>query len=102
MPSVSRRRLAVSNLLRFAVSSLVEIAEREPNEPGAAQKVTLPATLVGTLGTAGDVDAYEFRARAGEEMVFQVVARPWDRDSTATSGCLTRRDSSSPPTTMSI
>ena len=68
--------IGVSNLLRFAVSSLVEVAEREPNGSGAAQKVTLPAALVGTLGTAGDVDAYEFRARAGEEMVFQVVARP--------------------------
>jgi hypothetical protein len=68
--------LGVSNVLRFAVSSLVEVAEREPNGPGAAQPVLLPATLVGTLGTAGDVDAYQFRARAGEEMVFQVVARP--------------------------
>jgi hypothetical protein len=68
--------LGVSNLLRFAVSSLVEIAEQEPNGSGSAQKVTLPSTLVGTLGAAGDVDAYEFRARAGEEMVFQVVARP--------------------------
>jgi hypothetical protein len=68
--------IGVSNLLRFAVSSLVEITEREPNEPGATQKVTLPSTLVGALGAAGDVDAYEFRARAGEEMVFQVVARP--------------------------
>lgn len=68
--------LGVSNLLRFAVSSLVEIPEREPNGTGAAQKVTLPAALVGTLGAAGDVDVYEFHARAGEEMVFQVVARP--------------------------
>ena len=68
--------LGVSNLLRFAVSSLRETAEQEPNGSGAAQKVTLPATLVGTLGTAGDIDAYEFRGRAGEEMVFQVVARP--------------------------
>jgi hypothetical protein len=68
--------LGVSNLLRFAVSSLVEIPEREPNGIGTAQKVTLPSALIGTLGAAGDVDAYEFRARAGEEMVFQVVARP--------------------------
>ena len=68
--------LGVSNAQRFAVSSLVEIADREPNGPGAAQPVTLPATLVGTLGAAGDVDAYQFRALAGEEMVFQVVARP--------------------------
>lgn len=68
--------LGVSNLLRFAVSSLPEIAEHEPNGPDAAQKVTLPAALVGALQPVGDVDAYEFRARAGEDMVFQVVARP--------------------------
>ena len=68
--------LGVSNLLRFAVSALPEIAETEPNAPDVPQRVTLPAALVGTLGQAGDVDAYEFQARAGEEMVFQVVARP--------------------------
>ena len=68
--------LGVSNLLRFAVSSLPERPEQEPNEPGAPQKVTLPAAIVGALATPGDVDAFEFAARAGEEMVFQVVARP--------------------------
>ena len=68
--------LGVSNQLRFAVSSLAETKEQEPNDPGKPQGVTLPATLVGALGTAGDVDAYRFTARAGDEMVFQVVARP--------------------------
>jgi hypothetical protein len=68
--------LGVSNLLRFAVSALPELLEHEPNDAGAPQKVTLPGTLVGALATAGDVDAYEFHARAGEDMVFQVVARP--------------------------
>jgi len=68
--------LGVSNLLRFAVSSLPEIVEREPNDAGAPGRASLPAVLVGSLGAAGDVDAYEFLARAGEEMVFQVVARP--------------------------
>ena len=68
--------LGVSNLLRFAVSSLPEISEREPNTAEAPLKVTLPAALVGALEGPGDVDAYEFRARAGEAMVFQVVARP--------------------------
>jgi hypothetical protein len=68
--------LGVSNQLRFAVSSLAETKEQEPNEPGKPQAITLPAALVGSLGTAGDVDAYRFAARAGEEMVFQVVARP--------------------------
>ena len=68
--------LGVSNQLRFAVSSLAETKEQEPNDPGKPQGMTLPAALVGALGTAGDVDAYRFTARAGEEMVFQVVARP--------------------------
>ncbi len=95
--------LGVSNLLRFAVSSLAEIAEREPNGPAAAQKVTLPATLVGTLGAAGDVDAYEFRARAGEEMVFQVVARPLGSRLDSVIRLLdAQRHSSSGPTTTSI
>lgn len=68
--------LGVSNTLRFAVSALPEIQEREPGGADAPLKVTLPAALVGTLGAPGDVDAYQFTARAGEEMVFQVVARP--------------------------
>jgi hypothetical protein len=68
--------LGVSNLLRFAISALPETAEREPNSLSAPVKATLPTALVGALGEAGDVDAYSFRARAGEELVFQVVARP--------------------------
>jgi hypothetical protein len=68
--------LGVSNQLRFAVSALPETKEQEPNDSGRPQAVILPAALVGSLGKAGDVDAYRFTARAGEEMVFQVVARP--------------------------
>ena len=68
--------LGVSNLMRFAVSALPEIAEREPNDARTPVKATLPGALVGALGEAGDVDAFGFRARAGEELVFQVVARP--------------------------
>ena len=68
--------LGVSNLLRFAVTALSERLEQEPNDPAAPQQVALPATLVGALATPGDVDAYRFDARAGAEMVFQVVARP--------------------------
>lgn len=68
--------LGVSNLLRFAVSSLPETPEREPNDPDKPVNVALPGALVGALGEPGDIDAYEFRARAGEELVFQVVARP--------------------------
>lgn len=68
--------LGVSNQLRFAVSSLAETKEDEPNDAAKPQTVTLPAALVGALSTPGDVDAYRFKARTGDEMVFQVVARP--------------------------
>ncbi|HEX6464946.1 MAG TPA: hypothetical protein VFZ98_10845, partial [Vicinamibacterales bacterium] len=68
--------LGVSNVLRFAVSALPEIARQEPNSPAEPQKVSLPAAIVGALDKPGAVDAYQFQARAGEEMVFQVVARP--------------------------
>jgi hypothetical protein len=67
--------LGVSNLLRFAVAPFPEIAEREPDSPAAPQSVTLPATIVGKFDEAGDADAYRFSARAGEELVFAVVAR---------------------------
>src|SRR3954468_7520668 len=68
--------LGVSNLLRFAVSALPETVEHEPNGSDAPQNVTLPAAIVGALGAVGDVDTYAFHARGGDDMVFQVVARP--------------------------
>ena len=68
--------LGVSNLLRFAVSAFPEIADREPSSLDRPVKVTLPGALTGALGAPGDVDAYEFRAQPGDELVFQVVARP--------------------------
>jgi hypothetical protein len=49
------------------------VNEAEPNDsPRTGQKVTLPATVVGALGKAGDVDYYVFTARAGEEVGVQV------------------------------
>src|SRR5688572_10853986 len=67
--------LGVSNLLRFAVSSLPEVTE-SASTGQAAPTVALPAAIVGKLGKSGEVDEYGFDARAGEELVFQVVARP--------------------------
>jgi hypothetical protein len=68
--------LGVSNLLRFAVSALQEIADREPSDRARPVKASLPGAFIGSLGAPGDVDAFEFRAQAGAELVFQVVARP--------------------------
>lgn len=38
-----------------------------------AQKITLPATLVGALSRAGEVDCYRFEASAGQEIGIQLV-----------------------------
>lgn len=67
--------LGVSNLLRFAVSSLPEVTESSLNGP-AARKLMFPAAIVGKLAKPAEVDEYGFEARAGEELVFQMVARP--------------------------
>jgi hypothetical protein len=67
--------LGVSNLLPFAVGSLPEVSEQQPDSTGAPQKVSLPATIVGALSQAGDVDAFQFQAKSGDEIVFQTVAR---------------------------
>jgi hypothetical protein len=67
--------LGTSNKVIFEVDSLPEIQEVEPNDfPEQSQRVELPATLVGTLSVAGDVDTYQFRGPAGEEVVFQPIA----------------------------
>jgi hypothetical protein len=68
-------RLGTSNLVIFEVDSLPQIQEVEPNDsPERSQRVELPATLVGTLSVAGDVDTYQFLGQAGEEVVFQPLA----------------------------
>jgi hypothetical protein len=36
--------------------------------------VNLPATIVGTISSPGDKDTYKFEGRAGQEVVFQVIA----------------------------
>ncbi len=67
--------LGTSNLGTVEVGALPEISENEPNDTLAeSQRVDLPATLVATIGWPGDVDSYRFEGKAGQELVFQVVA----------------------------
>jgi hypothetical protein len=70
-----RTPLGVSNLLAFAVGPFPEVMEKGEEKTSVAM-VSLPATLVGALGSPGEIDTYEFDARAGEELVFAVLARP--------------------------
>ena len=63
----------------IAIGSLPEInASKKSSEGSAAQRqrVELPATLVGTIAAPGDTHDYSFEGKAGEELVFQVVASP--------------------------
>jgi len=62
----------------FAVAADPELTEAEANDrldQLKAKPAVLPATLLGTIDRPGDVDLFAFEAKAGQELVFQVVAR---------------------------
>jgi len=66
----------VSNRVPFAVGTLPECLEAEPNsDRGGAQKVKLPLVVNGRIGRPGDWDVFRFDGRAGEEIVAEVHAR---------------------------
>jgi hypothetical protein len=65
-----------SNMLPLDVGSLKEVQQqRNSSDP---QQVELPATIVGAVSTVGEVNGYSFEGKAGQEMVFQVVASRLD------------------------
>ena len=48
-----------------------EAADREPNDtPETAFETYLPAVLAGTISKPGDLDFYQIKVKAGEELVF--------------------------------
>lgn len=79
LPDVYRFRvqtpLGTTNMLSLAVGSLPEVKESEKSgNMVRLQPTVLPATLVGTIATPGDSDHYEFEGKAGEDVVFEVIA----------------------------
>lgn len=59
----------------FVVGQWPEVAEREPNNTLAqAQEISLPATLNGRIDPAEESDVFRVHARAGQTLVFEVVA----------------------------
>ena len=66
----------VSNYVPFALDTLPECMEKEPNdEPSKAQKVTLPIIINGRADRPGDWDVFEVEGKAGETIVAEVYAR---------------------------
>lgn len=65
-----------SNRVPFAVDTLPELPEREPNSVSKhAQRVTLPVIVNGRIQEPGDLDVYSFQGRAGDQVVAEVRAR---------------------------
>ncbi|HKI31609.1 MAG TPA: c-type cytochrome domain-containing protein [Gemmataceae bacterium] len=51
-----------------------QMNEAEPNDtPTTAQPVTLPVSIHGSIGKAGDVDYFRFEAKAGQEVGVQAL-----------------------------
>ena len=65
-----------SNAVPFAVGSLPECVEKEPNnQRPIAQQVSLPIVVNGRIDRRDDVDVFSFEGRAGNEIVAAVFAR---------------------------
>jgi WD40 repeat protein len=63
-----------SAALPFNVDAFPAVNEIEPNDsPGTGQKLTLPVSVVGALGKAGDVDYVRFEAKAEQQIGVQIV-----------------------------
>jgi hypothetical protein len=68
-----------SNCVPFAVDSLPECPEQTGNDtPKTAQKLTLPIIVNGRIDKPGDCDVFNFAAKAGSEIVAEVLARRLD------------------------
>jgi hypothetical protein len=65
-----------ANHVPFAIDSLPETLEREPNSvPKDAQRLTLPVVANGRIQEPGDVDFFSFQGKAGQPIVAEVRAR---------------------------
>ena len=64
-----------SNPHPFAIGSLAEIGESEPNDTAEkANAVNAPMTINGKIDKSGDVDRFAFEIKAPQLLVFQVEA----------------------------
>ena len=69
----------VSNPMPFALDTLPEVFEKEPNNTVAqAQKVTLPVIINGRIDREDDWDVFQFTGKAGDTVVAEVNARRLD------------------------
>jgi hypothetical protein len=79
LPLLVRKGNMISNQVPFAVDSLPECLEQEPNDkPTEAQKIALPIIVNGRIDKPGDIDVFRIDGLEGEEIVAEVDARKLD------------------------
>jgi len=87
IPVSVRKGELVSNSVPFALDTLPECLEKEPNNEqvrlgtagaAGAQPLTLPVIVNGRIDQPGDWDVFRFEGRAGDEIVAEVHARRLD------------------------
>lgn len=68
--------IGVPSFQSFVVARHPEADEKEPNDdPARVGPTALPATLLGTVDRPGDVDHFRFKAKAGEQVVLETLAK---------------------------
>jgi len=78
-PLSVREDQRVSNSVPFAVDTLPECVEQEPNGPTEkGQSVTLPIIVNGRIDGPGDRDVFRFEGHAGQQIAAEVYARRLD------------------------
>jgi hypothetical protein len=78
-PLVARNKGLVSNRVPFALDTLPDCQEREPNNvQKQAQPVTLPIIVNGRMDQPNDWDVFKLAGQAGETIVAEVYARRLD------------------------
>ncbi|MBI4557537.1 MAG: hypothetical protein HY706_08140 [Candidatus Hydrogenedentes bacterium] len=71
-----RGEACLSNSVPYAIDTLPECDETEPNDTvREAQGVTLPLTVNGRIAAPDDVDVFRFEGHVGEQIVAEVSAR---------------------------
>ena len=69
----------ISNYVPFALDTLPEILEQEPDNTLAnAQKVTLPVIINGRINQPDDWDVFQFSGKSNDTVVAEVAARRLD------------------------
>jgi len=77
--AATNRKGIISNRVPFALDTLPEHLEKEPNDtPSQAEKITLPVIINGRINKKDDWDVFQFQGKANDTVTVEVYARRLD------------------------